>query len=196
MLVDNQFSFSYRTSKTVLKLRSLMIIGMQIWDRLVRHAPLISMEESSLNLKKVALIITHYYHTKIIKPSCWKNQENPWKETGKKVNLNTTFEINQYEKNHQSVLSMKHHNYLKQFMVKLFRNNLYFKNIKSKFSDSGTICNSCKEHHITRPHFFLCNTHLTIIKKLSCCFINSEILKTSPSMTPYFFNPTLSINHP
>ena len=91
---------------------------------------------------------------------------------------------------------MKHHNYLKQFMVKLFRNNLYFKNITSKLSDSGTICNSCKEYPEKRPHFFLCKKHLELIEKLNSCFINLKILKTSPSITPYFFNPTISINHP
>ena len=80
-------------------------------------------------------------------------------------------------------------------MVNLFRNNLYLKNVTSKFSDSGTICNSCKEHPENRPHFFLCNKHLTIIEKLNRCFINLKILKTTPSITPYFFSPTHSINH-
>ena len=126
----------------------------------------------------------------------WENSRKSLEKDWEKVNLNTTIKINQYEKIIKSVLSMKHHNYLKQFMVKLFRNNLYFKNITSKFSDSGTICNSCKEHPENRPHFFLCIKHLTIIEKLNCCFINLKILKTSPSISPYFFNSTISINHP
>ena len=91
---------------------------------------------------------------------------------------------------------MKHHIHLKQFMVKLFRNNLYFKNITSKFSDSGIICNSCKESPEDRPHFFFCKVHLAIIEKLNACFVNLKILKQPPSITPFFFNHTLSINHP
>ena len=91
---------------------------------------------------------------------------------------------------------MKSHNYLKQFMKKLFGNNLYFKNITSKFSDSGIICNSCKGHPQNRPHFFLCEKHSTIFEKLNACFINLKLLKNSPCITPYFYNSILSINHP
>ena len=128
-------------------------------------------------------------------PVVGKFKEIPGKRLGK-INLNITIPINQYEKIIKSVLSMKHHNYLKQFMVRLFRNKIHLKNITSKFWDSGTICNSCKEHPENRPHFFLCNKHLTIIEKLNRCFINLKILKTSPNITPYFFSSTLSINHP
>ena len=103
-----------------------------------------------------------------------------------KANLNTTIEIKQYENIIKSVLRM----------VKLFRNNLYFKNVTSKFSDSGTVCNSCKEHPENRPHFFLCKKHIEIIQKINSCFINLKLLKTSPSITPYFSNSTISINHP
>ena len=91
---------------------------------------------------------------------------------------------------------MKHHNYLKKFMVKLFRNNLYFKSITSKLSDSGIIYISCKEFPDNRPHFFLCKTHSEIIQTLFSCFVNLNLLKTAPSITPYFYNSTISINHP
>ena len=188
MLVNNQFSFSYMTSKTILKLRPLMIIRMQIWDRLVRHAPLISTEELSLNIKKGWAYYYSLLSHKNNKTLLWEKSRKSLERDWEKLNLNTTIEINQYKKIIKSVLSMKHHNYLKQFMVKLFRNNLYFKNITSKFSDSGTICNSCKEHFENRHHFFLCNKYLPIIEKLNCCFINLEMLKTTPSITPYFFN--------
>ena len=126
----------------------------------------------------------------------WEKSRKSLEKDWEKVNLNFTIEIKQYEKIIKSILSMKHHNYLKQFMVKLFRNNLYFKNITSKFSDSGIICNSCKNHPENRPHFFLCEKHTTIFEKLNACLINLKLLKTSPSITPYFYNSTLSINHP
>ena len=91
---------------------------------------------------------------------------------------------------------MKHHNYLKQFMVRLFRNNLHFRSITSKFLDSRIICNSCKEIPQDRPHFFLCKIYFSIVEKLNACFVNLKIFKQPPNITPYFFNPTLSINHP
>ena len=126
----------------------------------------------------------------------WEKSRKSLEKDWEKVYLNITNGINQYEKIIKSVLSMKYHNYLKQFMMKLFRNNLYFKNITSKFSDSGIICNSCKEHPENRPHFFLCEKHSTIFEKLNACFINLKLLKSSPSITPHFYNSTLSINHP
>ena len=113
-----------------------------------------------------------------------------------KANINITIDINHYENIIKSVLRMKHHNYLKQFIVKLFRNNLYFKNVTSKFCDSGIICISCKEFPENRPHFFLCKIHSEIIQKLFSCFVNLHLLKTAPSITPYFYNSTISINHP
>ena len=162
----------------------------------MRHVLSISTEESFLNKKKGCAYYYSLLSHKNNKTLLWENSRKSLEKDWEKVKLNTTIEINQYEKIIKSVLSMKHHNYLKQFMVKLFRNNLYFKNVTSKFSDSGIICNSCKEHPENRPHFFLCNKHLTIIEKLNGCFIILKILKTSPSITPYFFNPTFSINHP
>ena len=113
-----------------------------------------------------------------------------------KVNINTTINIQQYEDIIRSVLRMKHHNYLKQFMLRLFRNNLYFKNVTSKFSDSGLICNSCKDSHENRPHFFICKIHADIINKLCTCFVNLKLLKTTPNVVPFFYNHTISINHP
>ena len=93
-----------------------------------------------------------YKNNKIL---LWEKSQISLERDWAKANLDITIEIKQYENIIKSVLRMKHHNYLKQFMVKLFRNNLYFKNVTSKFSDSGTVCNSCKEHPENRPHFFL-----------------------------------------
>ena len=90
----------------------------------------------------------------------WEKSRISLERDWEKANLDITIEVKQYENIIKSVLRMKHHNYLKQFMVKLFRNNLYFKNVTSKFSDSGTVCNSCKEHPDNRPHFFLCKNTL------------------------------------
>ena len=72
---------------------------------------------------------------------------------------------------------MKHHNYLKRFLLKLFINNLYFKNVTSKFTDSGLQCSSCKKEEEDRAHFFLCKIHNEIFQKLFSCFINLKILK-------------------
>ena len=91
---------------------------------------------------------------------------------------------------------MKHHNYLKQFMLKLFRNNLYFKNVTSKFTESGIICNACKDLPENRPHFFICRIHTEIIQKLFACFVQLKLLKIAPNTIPYFYNHTISINHP
>ena len=77
-----------------------------------------------------------YEHNKTL---LWEKSRIALERDWEKANIDTTIEINQYENIIRSVLKMKHHNYLKQFMLKLFRNNLYFKNVTSKFSDSGLI---------------------------------------------------------
>ena len=81
-------------------------------------------------------------------------------------------------------------------MLRLFRNNLYFKNVTSKFTDSGIICNSCKILPENRPHFFMCSIHTHIIGKLFACFVHLKLLKKAPNTIPYFYNHTISINHP
>ena len=68
-------------------------------------------------------------------------------------NVHITIKLEQYEQIIKSVLSMRHFNYLKQFMIKLFRNNLYFKNVTSKFTDSGIMCNACKIQAENRINF-------------------------------------------
>ena len=90
----------------------------------------------------------------------WEKSHISLERDWEKTNIHVTIDIKQYENIIKSVLRMKHHNYLKQFMVKLFRNNLYFKNVTSKFSDSGLLCNSFKEHPENRPHFFFCKNTL------------------------------------
>merc|ERR1712154_5288 len=67
----------------------------------------------------------------------WEKSRIALERDWEKININITIEINQYKNIIRSVLRMKHHNYLKQFMLKLFRNNLYFKNVTSKFTESG-----------------------------------------------------------
>ena len=91
---------------------------------------------------------------------------------------------------------MKHHNYLKQFLIKLFRNNFYFKNFTSKFTDSGLQCFSCKSTTEERPNFFLCKIPNEIIQKLLRSYTHLKILKKIPDMVLYFFNTTMPINHP
>ena len=81
-------------------------------------------------------------------------------------------------------------------MIKLFRNNLYFKNVTAKFTDTGTKCFSCKTEDEDRVHFFQCNIHINIINKLFQCFLNLQLLKKIPKITPLFFNTTMPINHP
>ena len=81
-------------------------------------------------------------------------------------------------------------------MIKLFRNNLYFKNITSKFTDTGTKCFSCKTEDEDRIHFFQCKIHSNIITKLFLCFLNLKLLKKIPEIIPLFFNTTIPINHP
>jgi hypothetical protein len=106
-----------------------------------------------------------------------------------------TVEIEYYEQLIKAILNMRHFNYLKQFMVKLFRNNLHFKNVTQKFSDSGTLCNSCKIEHEDRIHFFLCRVHQNLIETLFYGFTDLKILKRKPNIQPYFYNTTLPLNH-
>ena len=154
------------------------------------------MEELCTKQGKVQHITTHFCQTNTTRHFSGKNHAYSLEIDWEKANINVTIYIKHYENIIKSVLKMKHHNYLKQFMVKLFKNNLYFKNITSKFSDSGILCNSCKKFPENRLHFFLCKIHSEIIQKLFSCFINLNLLKTAPSITPYFYNSTISINHP
>ena len=141
-----------------------------------------------------------YYYTLLAykhnKTLLWEKSRIALERDWEKVNINITLEIGQYENIIRSVLKMKHHNYLKQFMLKLFRNNLYFKNVTSKFTESGIICNACKDLPENRPHFFICRIHTEIIQKLFACFVQLKLLKIAPNTIPYFYNHTISINHP
>ena len=81
-------------------------------------------------------------------------------------------------------------------MIKLYRNNLYFKNVTSKFTDSGIKCFSCKTEDEDRVHFFICKIHTNIINKLFQCYTNLGLLKKSPEICPFFYNHTIPMNHP
>ena len=113
-----------------------------------------------------------------------------------KNNVHITVELEQYEQILKSVLSICHFNYLKQFMIKLFRNNLYFKNITSKFADSGIMCNSCKLVAEDRIHFFRCRNHNDIIQKLFFCFTHLKLFSKVAEIEPLFYNTSLPLNHP
>ena len=93
-------------------------------------------------------------------------------------------------------MNIDHFNYLKQFMVKLFRNNLYFKNVTSIFSDSGTICNSCKSEAEDRIHFFKCKIHHEIIENLFFGFTQLKQKTKTQYWIFFFFNFGLPLNHP
>ena len=126
----------------------------------------------------------------------WENSRLSFERDWEKHNIHVTIEIQEFEKVIKSILNIKHQNYLKQFMIKLFRNNLYFKNVTAKFTDSGTKCFSCMTEDEDRAHFFLCVKHTEIIKKLFQCFVNLKILKKIPDIVPFFFNNTMPTNHP
>ena len=118
----------------------------------------------------------------------WEKSRLSLERDWEKHNIDITIEIPQYEQIIKSILNMKHFNHLKQFMIKLFRNNLYFKNVTSKFAESGILCNSCKSAPEDRIHFFQCKTHLEIIQKLFLalpiwnCFKKVPILKLSSTI--------------
>ena len=141
-----------------------------------------------------------YYYSllnhKLNKTLLWENSRLSLERDWEKHNIHVTIEIPKFEQIIKTILNMKHQNYLKQFMIKLFRNNLYFKNITSKFTDSGTQCFSCKKENEDRVHFFLCEKHNEIIQKNFKCFINLKILKKIPEIVPFFFNTTMPTNHP
>merc|ERR1712239_1676 len=86
----------------------------------------------------------------------WENSRLSLERDWQKHDIHITLNIQDFEKIVKSILNMKHHNYLKQFMIKLYRNNLYFKNVTSKFTDSGIKCFSCKTEDEDRVHFFTC----------------------------------------
>ena len=112
-----------------------------------------------------------YYYSLLIhkknKTLLWENSRLSLERDWEKHNINVTIEIQEFEKVIKSILNIKHHNYLKQFMIKLFRNNLYFKNVTAKFTNSGTKCFSCKTDDEDRIHFFQCEKHSNIIKNYS-----------------------------
>ena len=116
----------------------------------------------------------------------WENSRLSLERDWEKHDIHVTIEIQEFEKVIKTILNIKHHNYLKQFMIKLFRNNLYFKNVTAKFTDSGTKCLSCKTEVEDRIHFFYCEKHALIIKKLFQCFVNLNFLKKIPEICPFF----------
>ena len=122
-----------------------------------------------------------YYYSllnfKSNKTLLWEKSRLSLERDWEKHNIHLTIQIGDFEEIIKTILSMKHHNYLKQFLLKLFRNNLYFKNVTSKFTDSGLQCHSCKNEEENRAHFFLCKIHNEILQKLFKCFINLNILK-------------------
>ena len=65
----------------------------------------------------------------------WENSRLSIERDWQKHNIHITLNIQDFEKIVKSILNIKHQNYLKQFMIKLYRNNLYFKNVTSKFTD-------------------------------------------------------------
>jgi hypothetical protein len=142
---------------------------------------------------------SYYYSLLNFKPNktlLWEKSRMSLERDWEKQNIHLTIKIADFEEIIKTILNMKHHNYLKQFMIKLFRNNLYFKNVTSKFTDTGLQCHSCKTNEENRTHFFLCKIHNEILQKLFKCFINLKILKRAPEISPFFFNNTMPINHP
>ena len=95
----------------------------------------------------------------------WETSRLSLEKDWEKHNISITIEIEQYEQIIRAVLNIRHFNYLKQFMIKLLRNNLYFKNVTLKFSDSETICNSCKSEKEDRLHFF---KHVRHASRMAC----------------------------
>ena len=63
---------------------------------------------------------------KLNKTLLWENSRLSLERDWEKHNIHVTIEIPKFEQIIKSILNMKHQNYLKQFMIKLFRNNLYF----------------------------------------------------------------------
>ena len=106
----------------------------------------------------------------------WEKSRLSLEKDCEKNNVNITIKIDLYEKIINSILNMKHSNYLKQFMIRLYRNNLYFKNVTSKFAESEIMCNSCKNEPENRIHFYKCKIHTEIIQKLFTCFIKIGLL--------------------
>ena len=81
-------------------------------------------------------------------------------------------------------------------MIKLIRNNLYFKNKTSKFIDSGIMCNSCKTEPEDRIHFFTCKVNNEIVTKKIKSFVYLGLLDKMPKNLPFFYNTSLPLNHP
>ena len=82
-----------------------------------------------------------YYYSllnfKSNKTLLWDKSRLSLERDWEKHNIHITIEIQQFEQIIKNILNMKNHNYLKQFLLKLFRNKLYFKNVTSKLTDSG-----------------------------------------------------------
>ena len=112
---------------------------------------------------------------KASKTLLWETSRLSLEKDWEKHNFHFTIEIQKYEEIIKAILNIRHFNYLKQFMLKLFRNTLYFKNVTIKFSDSGNLCNTCKSEREDRIHFFRCEKHAEFIETLFFSFVELKI---------------------
>ena len=94
-------------------------------------------------------------------------------------------------------LNMKGFNKLEQFMLKLIRNNIFFKMsfairiITSIFN----ICLSCAQHIQNIKHFVCCNICETLQNTIVSQILDISLISDFPKELTFFFNDQENINH-
>ena len=64
------------------------------------------------------------------------------------------------------VLNLRYFNILKQFILKIVRNNLFFRNVTFNWDDHSYLCISCLEKNENRTHFVQCRINKTFLDTL------------------------------
>ncbi len=84
------------------------------------------------------------------------------------------------------MLHLKHFNKIKQFMIRLLRNNLYFRNITSNFADHSNQCYICQKSTDNIIHFLTCNVHEELLNNLRDKMRKIKLVSDFPTNPPFF----------
>ncbi len=80
-------------------------------------------------------------------------------------------------------------------MIRLLRNNLYFRNVTSNFADHTNQCYICHKSTDNRIHFITCNVHEGLLNNLREEMRKIKLVSNFPTNLPYFFDTEIDANH-
>ena len=81
-------------------------------------------------------------------------------------------------------------------MLKLLRNNLYFKNVTYHRNDYSNQCLTCSNNVKNGIHFIHCSMHSAIMKEIIDQMIKAKLILNFQKELSFFFNYQDDINHP